>query len=322
MPIPQQTPATPRYLALHGSGELARRIARARERLSPCRLCPRECGVDRLAGETGFCRTGAAAVVSSFGPHFGEEDPLVGEGGSGAIFFTNCNLGCLFCQNYGISHLGEGDIATAAELAAIMVGLQRQGCHNINFVTPSHQVPQILAALPSAVEQGLSVPLVYNSSGYDAVETLRLLDGIIDIYMPDFKFWAPSTAKALAHAPDYPERAREAISEMHRQMGDLVMDDQGHAMRGLLLRHLVMPGQLEETRAILQWVADTLSPATYSNIMDQYRPCYRAAEHPGIDRPLRQAEYAAALDLAREAGLTRLDQRNWLRLLLRLSGRG
>ena len=216
--------------------------------MSPCRVCPRRCKVDRLSDEKGICQTGAKAVVSSYAPHFGEESPLVGSGGSGTIFFTHCNLLCLFCQNYEISHLGQGLETDAGQLASMMVSLQRQGCHNINFVTPSHVVPQILAALPKAIEKGLTVPLVYNSSGYDSPETLKLLEGIIDIYMPDFKFWNRESAKRYAKAPDYPEVAQKAILEMHRQVGDLVMDDEGVAVKGLLVRHLVMPGGLEETR--------------------------------------------------------------------------
>jgi putative pyruvate formate lyase activating enzyme len=225
------------YLILHEKGELERRIAEAQKRLSPCEVCPRHCKVDRLSGEKGVCQTGARAVVSSYSPHFGEESPLVGSGGSGTIFFTHCNLLCLFCQNYDISHLGQGVEADAGQLASMMVSLQRQGCHNINFVTPSHVVPQILSALPKAIEKGLTVPLVYNSSGYDSHETLELLEGIVDIYMPDFKFWNRDSAKRYAKAPDYPEVTRKAVLEMHRQVGDLVMDKEGVAVKGLLVRH-------------------------------------------------------------------------------------
>lgn len=230
------------YLTLHGQGKLIDRITEANKRLSPCRVCPRHCEVDRLADEKGICKTGAKAFVSSYAPHFGEESPLVGSSGSGTIFFTNCNLLCLFCQNYDISHLEQGVATDSGQLASMMISLQRQGCHNINFVTPSHVVPQILAALPKAIEKGLNVPLVYNSSGYDSVETLELLEGIVDIYMPDFKFWNRETAKRYAKAPDYPEEAREALREMHRQVGDLVLDNEGVAVKGLLVRHLVMPG--------------------------------------------------------------------------------
>jgi putative pyruvate formate lyase activating enzyme len=247
------------YLTLHEQGKLADRIAEARQRLSPCKVCPRLCKVDRLADEKGICRTGAKAVVSSYAPHFGEESPLVGSGGSGTIFLTHCNLLCVFCQNYEISHLGQGVEADEGQLAAMMVSLQRQGCHNINFVTPSHVVPQIIAALPKAVAKGLSVPLVYNTSGYDSVETLKLLEGIFDIYMPDFKFWSRESGKRYAKAPDYPEVARNAILEMHRQVGDLVMDAEGVAVKGLLVRHLVMPGGLAETREIMRFLAEKVS---------------------------------------------------------------
>ena len=261
------------YLALHREGKLAERIAEAQQRLSPCMVCPRGCEVDRLSDEEGICRTGAKAVVSSYAPHFGEESPLVGSGGSGTIFFTHCNMLCLFCQNYEISHLGQGIETDAGQLAAIMVSLQRQSCHNINFVTPSHVLPQILAALQKAIEKGLTVPLVYNSSGYDSPETLKLLEGVVDIYMPDFKFWTKASGKRYAKAPDYSEVAQEAILEMHRQVGDLVLDDEGLAVKGLLVRHLVMPGCLEETREILRFLAQEISVDTYVNVMDQYRPC-------------------------------------------------
>ncbi len=299
------------YLTCHESGELQKRIEQAHQQLSSCTLCPRHCKKNRLGGETGVCKTGESAFISSYNPHFGEEAPLVGSGGSGTIFFTHCNLHCIFCQNYQISHLGEGIKATSGQLAAIMVSLQKQGCHNINFVTPSHVVPQILAALPQAIENGLTIPLVYNSSGYDEVETLRLLDGIVDIYMPDFKFWHEETAKQMCKAPDYPQKAREAIREMHRQVGDLVINTKGVAENGLLVRHLVMPGQLDETEEILTFLADEISPDTYVNVMDQYRPCYKAREFPGIDRSLDGEEYQQAIKYARQAGLTRLDSKDW-----------
>ncbi len=308
----------PGYLSLYESGELQARIERALVIIGKCCLCPRRCKVNRLEDEKGICRTGRLAVVSSYSSHFGEESPLVGQSGSGTIFFTNCNLGCVFCQNYEISHLGEGDEVTEEQLAAMMIRLQDMGCHNINFVTPSHVASQILEALPMAVERGLRVPLVYNSSGYDSVETLRLLDGVVDIYMPDFKFWEKDSARRLAGAPDYPEKAREALREMHCQVGDLVVDKSGIALRGLLVRHLVMPGGLEETRAILDFLAREISADTYVNVMDQYRPCGRAAEFPPIDRPLDREEYGEALVMAKEAGLKRLDERNWARILRQL----
>jgi putative pyruvate formate lyase activating enzyme len=306
------------YLALYREGNLDERIAEAQQRLSPCRVCPRHCKVDRLSDEKGICQTGVKAVVSSYAPHFGEESPLVGSGGSGTIFFTHCNLLCIFCQNYEISHLGQGIETDPGQLAAMMLSLQRQGCHNINFVTPSHVVPQILAALPKAIEKGLTVPLVYNSSGYDSLETLKLLEGIVDIYMPDFKFWDKDLAKRYAKAPDYPEVAQKAILEMYRQVGDLVMDDEGVAVKGLLVRHLVMPGSLEETRGILRFLAREVSVDTYVNVMDQYRPCGEACHCPPIDRTLTGGEYQQALKLARDAGLQRLDEKDWLRILRKL----
>lgn len=308
------------YLALQQAGELGKRIKQLSTILADCTLCPRRCQVNRLAGEQGFCRTGRAAVVASYCPHFGEESCLVGVSGSGTIFFANCNLGCVFCQNYSISHQGEGIEMDSGQLAAIMLSLQKQGCHNINLVTPSHVVPQIVAALPAAIAKGLTLPLVYNSSGYDAVDTLRLLEGIVDIYMPDFKFWNSESARRFANAPDYPDRAREAISEMHRQAGDLQLDDQGLAVRGLLVRHLVMPGGLAETAEIMHFLAQ-LSPQTYVNVMEQYRPLYKAGQFPPIDKPLSPAEYEQAVSLARQAGLTRLEQNGLLYLLKKMMPR-
>jgi putative pyruvate formate lyase activating enzyme len=304
----------PGYLELHRSGELVRRAQTLERLLSDCCLCPRQCGINRLAGEKGVCRTGGKAIVASYAPHFGEESPLVGSRGSGTIFMSHCNLRCVFCQNYEISHLGEGVEVTPEQLAAMMMSLQQQGCHNINFVTPSHVVPQIVAALPHAVDAGLSVPLVYNSSGYDSIETLQLLDHIIDIYMPDFKFWDTASAKRYAKAGDYPARVRDAIREMHNQVGDLVIGADGVGVRGLLVRHLVMPDGLAETDRILHYLAEEISPATYVNIMDQYRPCGRAHLYPPLDRQLSHDEYQEALKLAEKAGLKRLDQRDWRRM--------
>jgi putative pyruvate formate lyase activating enzyme len=280
--------------------------------MASCTLCPRLCRVDRLAGETGICRTGRRASVSSFNAHFGEEAPLVGANGSGTIFFTHCNLLCLFCQNFEISHEGIGEEASDEQLAAVMLALQRQGCHNINFVTPSHVVPQILAALELAVPAGLNVPLVYNSGGYDRVETLGLLDGVIDIYMPDFKFWDPAVAQQACDAPDYPEVARQALLEMHRQVGDLELDERGIARRGLLVRHLVMPGGLAGTAQIMRFIAREVSPQTYVNVMSQYRPCGRAHEVPGLGAALSADEYRRAVRETIAEGITRLDQRQVL----------
>jgi putative pyruvate formate lyase activating enzyme len=302
----------PVYLETHRRGLLPGMIEAAYEILSHCNLCPRNCLVDRHHGELGMCRTGDRPVVSSYAPHFGEEDPLVGRHGSGTIFFTHCNLYCIFCQNYEISHGGEGEEVSIEDLAAMMLVLQKRGCHNINFVTPSHQVYQILAALPLAVAGGLNIPLVYNTGGYDAVETLGLLDGVVDIYMPDFKFWDPQVAKDLCQAEDYPEIARQAVKEMHRQVGDLVMDDGGVARRGLLVRHLVLPDDLASTKEVMEFLAREVSPRTYVNVMGQYRPCGRTGDHPVLKKFLSALGHEQALQLAREAGLTRLDRREKL----------
>jgi len=307
--------SVPSYLATFQSGELDLRIAAAREILHSCRLCPRHCRIDRSRGEKGICRTGAKAVVCSSMPHFGEEAPLVGSGGSGTVFVSHCSLRCNFCQNYEISHLGEGREVTDEQLAFMMVDLQQQGCQNINFVTPTHIVPQILSALPPAIRAGLSVPLIYNSSGYESVATLRLLSGVFDIYLPDFKFWEPETGKRLANAPDYPQQARAAVREMHRQVGDLLINEQGAAVRGLLVRHLVMPEGLSETAAIMAFLGREISTDTYVNVMDQYRPCGRAGDEPAVGRPPTKEEYDEAVGLARAAGLQRLDQREWHRVL-------
>jgi putative pyruvate formate lyase activating enzyme len=257
----------------------------------------------------GICRTGKSAMVSSYSPHFGEEGPLVGINGSGTIFITNCNLLCVFCQNWDISHLREGSEVTPKTLAGMMLSLQRLGCHNINFVTPTHVVPQILDALPYAIEGGLNIPLVYNTSGYDAVESIKLLEGIFDIYMPDFKFWNPEMTRLYLKAPDYPEKAKEAIKEMHRQVGDLILDQNGIASSGILLRHLVMPAGVAGTREIMRFMAREISLNTYVNIMDQYHPCGNTNKYPPLDRRITRAEYEEALSAAREEGITRLDSR-------------
>lgn len=271
--------------------------------LSACTLCPRMCGVNRLKNEKGTCNTGRLAMISSATPHYGEEPPLVGTGGSGTIFFTNCNLLCNFCQNFDISHEGNGREVNDEELAEQMIKLQLMGCHNINFVTPSHVVPQIISALEIAIGMGLSIPLVFNTSAYDHIETLKLLDGIIDIYMPDFKFWDKKMATETCNAKDYPEIARNAIIEMHRQVGVLEMDNREIALKGLLIRHLVMPDSLNETSRILRFISKTISPETYVNIMPQYRPCGRFRETPKINRPLYRDEYEKALKIAREEGI-------------------
>jgi len=299
----------PSYLALHESGELKRRAEMALKLLRECTVCPRECRADRTRDTSGcFCGGGERALVCSAAPHFGEERPLVGSGGSGTIFFGGCNLGCVFCQNYEISHGREGREVSATELANIMVGLQRRGCHNINFVSPSHFVPQILAALGPAIDAGLNVPLVYNTGGYDSLKTLRLLDGVVDIYMPDAKYADPEVAKRLSGAEDYPRIMRSAISEMHRQVGDLQVGDDGVARRGLLVRHLVMPGGLAGTPEVMRFLA-SLSEDTYVNVMPQYRPCYRAHEYSELSRRITRQEYQQAVQAALDAGLHRLDER-------------
>jgi putative pyruvate formate lyase activating enzyme len=274
--------------------------------------------VNRLKGETGYCRTGRQARVASTNAHFGEEAPLVGRHGSGPIFFSSCHLLCSFCQNFEISHQNEGVEVEPHQIAAMMGQLMERGCHNINLVTPTHVTPQILEALQIAIDQGLSIPIVYNCGGYERVETLRLLEGIVDIYMPDFKFWEGSWAERFCHAPDYPDVARAAVREMHRQVGDLVMDEEGIAVRGLLVRHLVMPGGVAGSAEIMEFLATEISPDTYVNIMDQYRPCGRAGKDPTINRRLTAQEYRAAVKAAQRAGLRRLDPRERPRIIFGL----
>lgn len=286
---------------------MEKRLAELFELLRECRVCPRECGTQRLEGRKGICKTGRYALVSSYGPHFGEESPLVGRGGSGTIFFTFCNLKCVFCQNYDISQLGYGREVSPHELASMMLELQSMGCHNINLVSPTHVVPQIVEALIIARKKGLNLPVVYNTGGYDRLETLRLLEGIVDIYMPDFKYWKKESALKYSVAPDYPEIAKIAIKEMHRQVGDLVIDSRGIAVRGLLVRHLVLPGLLDETEEILRFLAEEISPDTYVNIMDQYRPCYRAMDFREISRRITIDEYKRAIEAGLKAGLRRID---------------
>lgn len=288
--------------------ELGSKIQKAEEILKNCMLCPRACRVDRTAGEKGFCKTGDRPYVSSWNPHFGEEAPLVGSHGSGTIFFTHCNLGCLFCQNWTISHLDDGNIISFETLADIMLSLQGHGCHNINFVTPTHQVPMILRSLEIAIDKGLNVPLVYNCGGYESLETLKILNGVIDIYMPDFKYSDSKPAQKYSKAKDYPEVAKTAIKEMHRQVGDLVTDKRGIALRGLLVRHLVLPEGFAGTEAVVKFLAKEISPNTYTNIMAQYYPCYRAVEHPPLDRRITNEEFRKAVRDARDAGLKRLDR--------------
>jgi putative pyruvate formate lyase activating enzyme len=296
------------YLTAHKEGILKERAADLYHALQDCTLCPRNCHADRLSGDTGTCKTAEHAMVSSYMPHFGEEQPISGSRGSGTIFFTNCNLLCSFCQNFDISHEGRGQAVTAQELAEMMLSLQALGCHNINFVTPSHVVPQILQALIIAIENGLDIPLVYNSGGYDHVSTLEQLDGIIDIYMPDFKFWDSKVAAETCNAPDYPEIARQAVAEMHRQRGPLRMNPSGLAEKGLLVRHLVMPEGMAGTREVMNYLSEEISEDTYVNIMPQYRPCGRAWETPALRKSLQMNEFREAVQDALKAGLTRLDK--------------
>jgi putative pyruvate formate lyase activating enzyme len=293
-------------------GELPRRAAEAAAGLADCRFCPRACGVNRLEGLEGVCRIGRQAHVSSFFPHRGEEDCLRGGNGSGTIFFSGCNLRCVFCQNFDISQAGPGgEECDAARLAGMMLELQALGCHNINWVTPEHVVPQVLEALAIAAGQGLRLPIVYNTSGYDSMESLRLMDGIVDIYMPDFKIWDPRMARKYLGAEDYPRIARAAVREMHRQVGALKLDERGLARRGVLVRHLVLPGDIAGTRAVMQFLAGQISPHTYVNIMAQYRPAgkVRPGAFAEINRPVTREEFNQALQSAVEAGLHRFDER-------------
>jgi putative pyruvate formate lyase activating enzyme len=300
--------ARPAYRALHATGELARRAEVARAHLHACDLCGRRCGIDRLAGGAlGSCRTGARAVVGSWGPHHGEEDPIRGRRGSGTVFFAFCNLSCEYCQNFELSHLGEGREATAGALAGIFLALQREGCHNVNLVSPTHVLPQVLEALQLAAGSGLTLPLVWNSGGYDSPEALALLDGVVDIYMPDMKYGDAETALSLSHVPDYPAVNRAAVKEMHRQVGDLVLDGEGVAVRGLLVRHLVLPWGLAGSREVFRFLAEEVSQNTWLNVMSQYHPAYHARLHPPLDRLPEPAEIAEARALAVRYGLKRLD---------------
>ncbi len=298
--------AVPGYLRLHQRGELVRRARTAQSQLGRCTMCPRRCEANRLTAATGHCRTGRHAIVSSRHPHHGEEAPLSGRFGSGTVFFASCSLGCVFCQNWSTSHLLDGEAVTDASLGDMMLELQSLGCHNINLVTPTHVVPQILGAVVHAAERGLAVPLVYNTGGYDTTATLALLDGVVDIYMPDIKTLDSRVAAELLLAADYPEVVRAAVREMHRQVGDLELDQRGIAVKGLLVRHLVMPGGLATTRAVMAFLAGEVSPRTYVNLMDQYHPCGDATRHVGLDRPITTCEFDAALHACRAEGLVRL----------------
>jgi putative pyruvate formate lyase activating enzyme len=304
---------SPPYVELARSGELERRAVEAFELLGPrCVVCPRGCKIDRRADEKGLCAIGRQAVVASYFPHFGEEDCLRGRRGSGTVFFSGCNLRCVFCQNHDISWEVRGERVSAARLAEMMLELQAMGCHNVNWVTPEHVVPQILEAVPLAVAGGLRLPIVYNTSSYDSLDSLSLMDGVVDVYMPDLKVLTRERARRYLKRPDYPEVARETIKEMYRQVGDLVLDERGLALRGVILRHLVMPGQLDETESILRFVADELGTGCYVNLMAQYYPSGkvgRDGEYPELDRNLHREEYEHALAYARGLGL-RLDTRS------------
>ena len=297
----------PVYLRTLGSGALGKKVSNAYETLRKCRLCARYCEVDRTSGEKGYCGLTDHAVVSSFGPHYGEEKPLVGKGGSGTIFLSSCNLLCIFCQNYDISHHKDGERMSPLEISSLMLQLQKGGCHNINFVTPTHQMPFLIDALQIAAGKGLKIPVVWNCGGYESMESLQILEGIVDIYMPDFKFWREEPSLSYCNAKDYPERARIAITEMHRQVGDLQLDENDNALRGLLIRHLVMPENLCGTKDMMKWIAENLSPATYVNVMAQYRPCFEAYRFKEISRRVTDEEFGQALLWARDCRL-RLDQ--------------
>ncbi|MEW6097141.1 MAG: radical SAM protein [bacterium] len=295
----------PCYIKLYETGKFQERIKLLNKKLEECNLCPRECKVNRLKGEQGFCKSTNKLKISSAHPHFGEEPELVGRGGSGTIFFTNCNLGCIFCQNYDISHLGYGQEITREELANAMLSLQDIGCHNINLVTPTHFVPQWVEALEVAIEKGLNIPIVYNCGGYENIETLKLLDGIVDIYMPDAKYADTEVAQKYSKAKDYPKVIKKVLLEMHHQVGDLQINDEGIATHGLLVRHLVLPYNLAGTQQIMQFIANEISTNTYVNIMAQYRPMYKAYNYPMLTRHITREEYQQAIRIAKELGLSR-----------------
>jgi putative pyruvate formate lyase activating enzyme len=288
---------------LKRSGELEGVLSKLKEHLTDCHLCPRKCGVDRTAGEVGYCGGRELANVASYGPHYGEERPLVGSGGSGTIFFAGCALKCEFCQNAGISSRLSGRDVSTDELVEIMLSLQNRGCHNINLVTPTHFIPQFVEALIPAIGEGLRLPVVYNTGGYDRVEVIRELEPVVDIFMPDIKFFTPGTAEKFCSAPDYPEAVKKAVVEMHRIVGDLAVDESGIAQRGMIIRHLVMPGGLADTEEVARFVAEKLSKDTYFNLMDQYYPSHRANEYPSINRRITRSEWSEAVGAVREAGL-------------------
>ncbi|MFC1919855.1 radical SAM protein, partial [Chloroflexota bacterium] len=303
----------PGYLKLYESGKLDERARTLHRVLESCELCPRKCRADRLSGEKGYCRSGSELVVSSHGPHFGEERPLVGSGGvlemvhrvgvhtvggSGTIFLTNCNLLCTYCQNYDISHLGNGRVSTEVQVAGYAIELQNRGCYNINFVTPTHFTPQLVKSITIAAEKGLHLPIVWNCGGYENVETIKLLDGVVDIYMPDVKYSTTKPAERYSNAPDYFEKCRESLQEMHRQVGDLRLDERGIVYRGLLIRHLVLPNGLAGSERILKFIAREISPQSYVNIMSQYRPEGEAYRFKELDRYPTRKEFVRVIELA------------------------
>ena len=298
----------PAYLKLHKNGQLKKRGQELWAVMESCRLCPRYCGTNRLAGNKGFCRASHQLEISSFNPHFGEEKSLVGAGGSGAIFFTHCSLRCVFCINYEISHLGQGAPQSIDNLAAMMLSLQKRGCHNINVVTPTHYVPHIILALDKAAGLGLRLPLVYNTCGWEQVDVLKMLDGIVDIYLPDFKYSSGDmAAKYSADAQTYPDVTQKALLEMHRQVGVANPGPKGVMHRGLMIRHLVMPNNVSGTKKVIAWIASNLPKDTYLNLMSQYQPMYKAGDYPEISRRITPEEYREAVQAAHDAGLTNLD---------------
>ena len=302
----------PAYLKLHRAGELRRRADALWTMLESCRLCPRECGAARLRGEKGFCHASRDVEVSAHHPHFGEERSLVGRGGSGTVFLTNCNLRCVFCINWEVSQGGQGRRRKVDELADMMLDLQQRGCHNVNVVTPTHYSAHVVHALDIAAGRGLRLPVVYNTCGWERLEVLKLLDGVVDIYLPDFKYWdGKKAAKYSSGAETYPEVTREAIVEMHRQVGVARPAADGLMYRGLMIRHLVMPNDVGGTKEMLAWIAASLPRDTYVNIMSQYRPMYRASGFPEIARPITREEYEEAVACARRLGLTNLDIQGW-----------
>jgi putative pyruvate formate lyase activating enzyme len=295
----------PGYIKLAANGELEVRVQELMSKLDECNICPRDCGVKRTKGELGFCKAGMTLSVSGTHPHFGEEAPLVGTGGSGTIFLTGCNLRCIYCQNYEISHLGIGEEISGDELVERMLKLQRIGCHNINFVTPTHFVPQLVEGIYKAEKLGLKIPIVYNCGGYESVETLKLLDGIIDIYMPDMKYGRSKDAEKFSKAKDYPKICFAAVSEMYKQVGDLKIDKAGVAYKGLLVRHLILPGDIAGSERVFGFLAEKISKNTYINIMDQYHPQYNAYKFDALNRPPSSKEYKTAVELANKFGLNR-----------------